>query len=138
MKTFRYIVLGLCLLVASVASVQAAELRVEWTNPTQGINTTTNQLEPLTADSAITGYQLWLSNSSLDTLPATPTVELPAMSPLQTSYVYTTSYGATVYVRMKVCNKYGCSNPTGQVQGTIPWPPVIPGEPQNVTIKVQL
>jgi hypothetical protein len=130
----RSFVLGLLLLVASVASA-APTITVEWTNPT-----TTVSGGPLTGVDAITKFQLWIANSPiLDTdLSAAPTVELNAVSPLQTNYVHAATSGQTVYVRMKVCNSTGCSNPTGQAQAQIPYPPAVPGTPQNVVIKVTL
>lgn len=130
----RYLVLVALLLVSSVASAQTAPtITLEWTNPTTDTNG-----GPLTGTNSLTKFQIWLSNTPLTTLPATPTIELNVTSPLQTSYVYQTTYGSTVYARMKACNAVGCSNPTGQVQGTVPWPPAVPGSPQNVTIRVNL
>lgn len=130
----RLFVLALLMLVSSVAFAQASPtITIEWTNPTTDVNG-----GPLTGTNSLTKFQIWISNSPLTTLPATPTIELNAAAPLQTSFVHPTSYGSTVYVRMKACNAVGCSNPTGQVQGQIPWPPAVPGSPQNVTIRITL
>ena len=130
----RLLVLAALLLVSGVASAQAAPtITVEWVNPTTDVNG-----GPLTGTNSLTKFQLWISNTPLTTLPASPTTEFNAVAPLQTNYVHATTYGQTVYVRMKVCNAAGCSNPTGQVQGQVPWPPAVPGAPQNVTIRVTL
>jgi len=130
----RLSALVVLLLVGSAVSAQVtATATIEWTNPT-----TTADGGPLTGSNSLTKYQIWISTTPLTTLPATPNVEFAASSPLQTSYVYNGSAGQTIYVRMKVCNSAGCSDPTVQVQGQIPWPPARPGVPQNITIKVPL
>lgn len=133
----RLLVIAALLLVGNVAFAEPTAT-IEWTNPVNGIDSTTGAVVPLTEDSKITYYHLWLSSTPLNTLPTEPTVVLNATTPLQTSYVYPGQSGQTIYARMKVCNKYGCSTPSVQVQGEIPWPPVVPGSPQNVTIRITL
>lgn len=128
---FKLLALGLLLLVSGVASAQT--ITVRWTNPTLLSNGA-----PITAMTALSKFQLWLSNAPLTTLSATPTIELNATAPLQTQYVYAGVSGQTVYVRMKACNPFGCSVPTAEVSAVVPWPPAEPGAPQNITIQVDL
>lgn len=139
----RLFVLAALLLASSVASAQWAgdgEVIVEWTNPTHGIDNETGKLIPLDADNAITKYKLWFSKTPMSLpLPEAPTVELTATVPLQTEYTYAgLKYGDTVYVRLIGCNKYGCSPPSNEARGTIPYRPNTPGAVQNVTIRIKL
>lgn len=127
----RLLVLGLLLLAGSAASAQT--ITVRWTNPTLLSNGA-----PITAMTALSKFQFWLSNSPQASVSDPPTLELPATAPLQTQYVYTGVSGQTVYVRMKACNPFGCSVPTAEVSAVVPWPPAEPGAPQNVTIQVDL
>jgi len=122
------------LLVAGVVHAQdTGTVTVRWVNPTETVANT-----PLTGVNVLTKFQLWFSSSSQPTLPATPSVEIPATDPLQTTYVYTAPYGSNVYVRMKACNAGGCSDPTDEAMGTVPYPASRPGAPQNVTITVTI
>lgn len=128
---FKLLAIGLLLLVSGVASAQT--ITVKWTNPTLLDNGA-----PITAMTALSKFQLWMSNAPLTVLPETPTLELPASAPLQTQYVYTGVSGQTVYVRLKACNPFGCSVASTEASAVVPWPPSAPGAPQNVTIQVDL
>lgn len=122
-----------CALTLVAFSAQAdAFLKLSWTNPTQTVVG-----GPLTGNDALTKFQFFISPNSIpDT--ATPTVEIPANNPLQTTYQYPAQYGQTLYARMTACNSTGCSTKTGQVSAAIPFPSAEPGAPQNVVIEVVL
>jgi len=122
------------LLVALVPGVASAgTVRVSWVNPT-----TTTAGGPLTGADALTKFQFYIGTTPLTTLPATPTTEVLAVSPLQTTYTFTAASGDTVYVRMTACNAAGCSAASNQASATVPFPAAAPGTPQTVTITVTI
>lgn len=121
------------LLASSLASAATGTVKLTWVNPT-----TTTAGGPLTGVDVLTKFQFYISTSPLTTLPGSPTVEVPATSPLQTTYSFTANSGDTVYVRMTACNSSGCSVATPQVSAPVPFPSAAPGSPQNVTITITI
>lgn len=122
------------LMFSSLALGATGTVKVQWTNPT-----TTTAGGPLTGVDALTKFQIWFSTTPVAAVPTNaPTVELPASSPLQTSYTFTASSGDTVYVRMTACNVTACSVTSAQATGVVPFPPSAPGAPQSVTITITI
>lgn len=124
------ILFGVILSLAAISADAAAFLKLSWTNPTQTVVG-----GPLTGVDALTKFQFFISPNPIPDS-ATPTVEIPANSPLQTTYQYPAQYGQTLYARMTACNSTGCSVKTNQVSALIPFPSAEPGAPQDVVIEV--
>lgn len=110
-----------CLFVAAAVLAQVsgtADITVNYTLPTK--NTDGSNI-PTTGLNSLSKARFYLSNSVVpaDLSGLTPTLE----APIGTSAVvpgFSTSLGATIHVRMTVCNVAGvCSDPTNDFTGIV-------------------
>lgn len=126
-RSFAFLVL----LAFAPLFAHAATATINWTAPTTAVDSS-----PLTGVQAITGYQVWLSTSSIpSTTTAAPTATITGTA-TTTIQTITAAPGATIYARVKACNSAGCSDFSAEGSKVLPANP--PGVPTSVTITVTL
>lgn len=111
-------------------SALAASLTATWTNPTKAVDGTN-----LTGAQALTSVEVFVATSPIADTATTPTATLTG-TPTTTTQTVSAAVGATVYVRVRACNQWGCSALSNQVSKVIPGSE--PGVPTSVTITLSL
>ena len=134
MRIFAAVAL-LCLGFAAQAQTVTGKLDLRWTLPTTGctVGVTPCDNAPLTADSALTAVNVYISTSPIpDNSSMAPTL---ALGPSVTTATHTlqVTNGATLYARVRAINSAGASGFSNQVSKPIVLP-VAPGVPSGVTI----
>lgn len=113
------------------ARAATPSVTINWTAPTVAADGTA-----LTGAQAITGYQVWVSTTSIpDNVTGTPTATITGTATTITQSV-AASPGDTIFARVKACNVQGCSVLTNQVSKALPIS--VPGPPTNVTITLNI
>ncbi len=122
---------ALLLLAFLPGFAQAASLTVDWVNPTTALDGT-----PLTGAQAITSIQIFLATSPIaDNSIMAPTVTLTSVVNT-TNQTFTANVGQTIYVRLKVCNQWGCGNFSNQASKVVAGS--APNVPTSVTITINV
>lgn len=130
MKISRWLPLALIALFLPLLA-HAATVTVAWTAPAAA-----SDGSPLTGQQVITGYQIWVSTSSI---PANTTSQPTATitgTATTTTQAITASPGSTIFARVKACNAAGCSD--FSTEGSKALPITAPGVPTAVTVTVSL
>lgn len=123
--------IALIVLAPLIARAATTSATFAWTAPTTAIDGSA-----LTGAQAITGYQVWVSTTSIPDNVSTAATALITGTATTTTQTVTANPGDTIFARVKACNSSGCGTLSNQVSKALPIN--LPNPPTSVTITINV